>query len=131
MQCQNAANRSCTSHAVHSNTAAMGAQEGRLLLDTDRANSTLDMARCEIPCEPGKMVAKHLTEHPMPSHATGSLLTHLECPKTGETYDADTLQNLSRAGAPLLARYDLGRAAHTPDDLKAGPASLWRYARVL
>src|SRR5437870_1163196 len=70
-------------------------------------------------------------EHPMPSHSTGSLLTHLECPKTGETYDADTLQNLSRAGAPLLARYDLSRATFTPEDLSAGPASLWRYAQVL
>ena len=67
----------------------------------------------------------------MPSQATGSLLTHLECPRTGETYDADTLQNLSRAGAPLLARYDLAGGRFTPDEARAGPASLWRYARVL
>ncbi|HLJ55913.1 MAG TPA: threonine synthase, partial [Chthonomonadaceae bacterium] len=66
----------------------------------------------------------------MPS-PTGSLLTHLECPKTGETYDADTLQNLSRAGAPLLARYDLAPGRFTPRDAAAGPASLWRYAPVL
>jgi threonine synthase len=63
--------------------------------------------------------------------STGSLLTHLECPKTGETYDADVLQNLSRAGSPLLARYDLSRASHNPGDLNQGPASLWRYAPFL
>ena len=65
------------------------------------------------------------------SISTGSLLTHLECPRTGETYDADTPQNLSRAGAPLLARYDLSRAAFTLDQARSGPASLWRYAPVL
>jgi threonine synthase len=36
-----------------------------------------------------------------------SCLTHLECSKTGKTYDAGALQNLSDAGAPLLTRYDL------------------------
>ncbi|WP_309708810.1 hypothetical protein [Armatimonas sp.] len=35
-----------------------------------------------------------------------SLLTHLECSKTGEHYDADVPQNLSRVGAPLLRRID-------------------------
>jgi len=63
--------------------------------------------------------------------ATGSLLTHLECPKTGETYDADVLQNLSTAGAPLLARYDLSRAMLKPNELNHGPSSLWRYAPFL
>jgi threonine synthase len=58
---------------------------------------------------------------------TRSLLTHLECAKTGETYDADTLQN----GAPLLARYDLDNAHFTPQDAANGPASLWRYAPLL
>ena len=67
----------------------------------------------------------------MSTQATGSLLTHLECPKTGETYDADMLQNLSRVGAPLLARYDLARATIRPADLTAGPSSLWRYAQLL
>lgn len=63
---------------------------------------------------------------------TGSLLTHLECSKTGETYDADTLQNLSRVGAPLLARYDLSQATMTPQSLAAeGQSNLWRYAQVL
>jgi len=55
----------------------------------------------------------------------------LECSKTGETYDADRLQNLSQHGAPLLARYDLGKVTVTPADLAAGPRDLWRYAQVL
>ena len=38
-----------------------------------------------------------------------SLLTHLECSKTGEHYDAEVPQNLSRVGAPLLPHYDLSR----------------------
>ena len=33
--------------------------------------------------------------------------THLECTKTGERYESETLQTLSKAGAPLYARYDL------------------------
>jgi threonine synthase len=63
-----------------------------------------------------------------------STFTHLECSKTGETYDADTLQNLSRVGAPLLARYDLERAASLfdPSSLRDSTNStLWRYAPVL
>ena len=35
--------------------------------------------------------------------------THLECSLTGERYPAGELHNLSRAGKPLLVRYDLGR----------------------
>ncbi|MFM7321691.1 MAG: threonine synthase [Armatimonadota bacterium] len=63
-----------------------------------------------------------------------SALTHLECSKTGETYDADALQNLSRVGAPLLARYDLEkvRARFERDDLAASVVpNLWRYAPLL
>jgi threonine synthase len=62
---------------------------------------------------------------------TGSLLSHLECSKTGETYDADTLQNLSRVGAPLLARYDLSRVKKAYRGLVSGSADLWRYASLL
>ena len=57
-----------------------------------------------------------------------SLLSHLVCSKTGEAYDADKLQNLSRLGAPLLARYDLSRVTVTPRDIANGPSNLWRYA---
>lgn len=62
-----------------------------------------------------------------------SLLTHLECSRTGARYDAHTMQNLSTVGAPLLARYDLDAiaAAVTKDDLAGRPASMWRYAEFL
>jgi len=57
---------------------------------------------------------------------TGSLLTHLECSLTGEQYDAGSPQNLSAAGAPLLARYDLTK----PIEESSLPG-LWKYAPVL
>ena len=38
---------------------------------------------------------------------TQSLVTHLECSRTGEHYPANELHGMSRAGAPLLVRYDL------------------------
>ena len=36
-----------------------------------------------------------------------TFVTHLECSMTGEHYKADEVHNLSRAGKPLLVRYDL------------------------
>jgi threonine synthase len=62
-----------------------------------------------------------------------SFLSHLECSRTGERYDADVLQGTSRAGAPLLARYDLDRVrdAVTPQDIAGRPPTLWRYHEVL
>lgn len=63
-----------------------------------------------------------------------STLTHLECGACGTTYDSQQLINLCHVcGKPLLARYDLERAAHTltPAALRDRPASLWRYAEVL
>jgi threonine synthase len=63
-----------------------------------------------------------------------STLTHLECGMCGARYDAEQLINLSPCcGRPLLARYDLMRAAHTltAASLRERPASLWRYAEVL
>ena len=64
---------------------------------------------------------------------THSFLTHLECSRTGERYDADTVQGLSRAGAPLLARYDLDavRSAVKATDIGQRPPDLWRYHEVL
>jgi len=72
----------------------------------------------------------------MPSRTDSeSRLSHLECGATGERHDADALQNLSRAGAPLLARYDLAAArdaGFTPGALRDDPnPTLWRYAPVL
>ncbi|HTE50129.1 MAG TPA: threonine synthase [Kofleriaceae bacterium] len=59
--------------------------------------------------------------------------THLECTATGERYEAEQLQTISRAGAPLYARYDLAalRGRFTPEAVAARPADLWRYAEVL
>ena len=62
-----------------------------------------------------------------------SSLSHLECSRTGKTYDADEVQGLSDVGAPLLARYDLGqvRDTVTPDAIAGRPHDLWRYHEVL
>lgn len=60
-------------------------------------------------------------------------MTHLECSLTGERYDADRLQNLSKAGRPLLARYDLGTVAArlTREILAARPADMWKWRELL
>ena len=60
-------------------------------------------------------------------------MTHLECSLTGERYDSDRLQNLSRAGKPLLARYDLDAVAKclTRDELSRRPAGMWRWRELL
>jgi threonine synthase len=62
-----------------------------------------------------------------------SYLSHLECSRTGTTYEADQVQGLSEFGAPLLARYDLERvrASVTRDEIAARPPDLWRYHEVL
>ncbi|MGH3332483.1 MAG: threonine synthase [Nocardioidaceae bacterium] len=64
---------------------------------------------------------------------TYSTLTHLECSRTGERYDADAVQGLSGQGAPLLARYDLDRVRATvdPATISHRAADLWRYHDVL
>ncbi len=62
-----------------------------------------------------------------------SFVTHLECSLTGERYDADTLHGLSRAGRPLLVRYDLSAvgAAVSRDAMMARPTDLWRWRELL
>ena len=62
-----------------------------------------------------------------------SALTHLECSKCGDRVDADAVAQLCRCGAPLLARYDLERAAATfcRDALAARSDELWRWAELL
>jgi threonine synthase len=64
---------------------------------------------------------------------TYSALHHLDCSRTGERYEADTVQGVSAAGMPLLARYDLERVAETvtPAEIAARPPTLWRYHEVL
>ena len=62
-----------------------------------------------------------------------TFVTHLECALTGERYPADQVHNLSRAGKPLLVRYDLNgvRAALGKDALSARAPDLWRYRELL
>jgi threonine synthase len=62
-----------------------------------------------------------------------SFVTHLECSQTGERYEADMLHNLSRAGKPLLVRYDLPAVKRvlTKDALKERAPELWRYFELL
>src|SRR5689334_23076558 len=67
-------------------------------------------------------------------HMTNSTLTHLECGMCGATYAPNQLLNLCPACArPLLARYDLARAAATltPAALAGRAPNMWRYAEVL
>lgn len=62
-----------------------------------------------------------------------SFLSHLECSRTGERYEADQVQGTSAAGAPLLARYDLDRVRETvsPAEIVTRAPDLWRYHEVL
>ena len=62
-----------------------------------------------------------------------TFVTHLECSSTGERHAADQLHNLSRAGKPLLVRYDLDgvRSALDKDALARRPQDLWRYRELL
>jgi len=60
-------------------------------------------------------------------------VTHLECAMTGERYEADRVHNLSRAGKPLLVRYDLAgvRKVLTREELARRAPDLWRYRELL
>jgi threonine synthase len=62
-----------------------------------------------------------------------TFVTHLECAFTGERYPADEVHGLSRAGKPLLVRYDLAGVAKalTKDALARRPPDLWRYRELL
>jgi threonine synthase len=62
-----------------------------------------------------------------------TFVSHLECSLTGERYPADTLHGLSRAGRPLLVRYDLDgvRRALPRAALAERPQTLWRYRELL
>src|SRR5438309_12071938 len=65
--------------------------------------------------------------------ALPTFVTHLECSLTGERYEADRLHGLSKAGRPLLVRYDLDgvRRALPREALVARPQTLWRYRELL
>src|SRR5205823_6360382 len=60
-------------------------------------------------------------------------LLQLECSACEKKYDGTIEQHLCTCGKPLLARYDLKRAAATLTlkNLSSRPKTLWRYAEVL
>ena len=65
--------------------------------------------------------------------APRNFVTHLECSATRERYEAGKLHGLSRAGKPLLVRYDLAavKRSLTKDALKSRPFDFWRYRELL
>ena len=62
-----------------------------------------------------------------------NFVTHLECSLKGDHYEAGQLHNLSKAGKPLLVRYDLDRIAGSVSkaQLAARPEDMWRYREFL
>ena len=74
-----------------------------------------------------------MPEHHWTGGGLPTFVTHLECSQTGERYPADTLQTLSKAGRPLLVRYDLDgiRRALPREALITRPQTLWRYRELL
>jgi threonine synthase len=60
-------------------------------------------------------------------------VTHLECSLTGERYEPGRPHNLSRAGKPLLVRYDLDAARRelSRDKLAAREAGMWKWRELL
>jgi threonine synthase len=62
-----------------------------------------------------------------------SMVTHLECSKTGEKYEPGQIHGLSKQGWPLLVRYDLDTIRRQWDRvaLANAPHTMWRYAPIL
>src|SRR5678815_381088 len=65
-----------------------------------------------------------------------STISHLECSRAScaKTTPHNSLQNVcSSCGAPLLARYDLGKAksTFTLEGLRQRGRTMWRYEEVL
>jgi len=62
-----------------------------------------------------------------------SLVTHLECSLTGERHEAGQVHNLSRAGKPLLVRYDLDEAGRTMtrESVAEREPGMWKWRELL
>ncbi|GAA4012822.1 threonine synthase [Sphingomonas swuensis] len=62
-----------------------------------------------------------------------SFVTHLECSLTGEHYAAGEVHNLSKAGRPLLVRYDLDAVgeALSREILAARAPGMWKWRELL
>src|ERR1700736_2359388 len=74
-----------------------------------------------------------MPDHDWTGGALPTFVSHLECSLTGEHYPADQLHGLSRAGRPLLVRYDLDgvRRACPREALASRPQTLWRYRELM
>src|SRR5258708_33789162 len=86
------------------------------------------MAECALPTRkhPMKLESNRTADRP-------TFVTHLECSLTGERYEADRLQGLSKAGRPLLMRYDLPAVAKalSREMLKDRDPDFCRYRELL
>ncbi len=62
-----------------------------------------------------------------------SYVSHLYCPKCGNTFDTKKKHQLCTCGSPLLVNYDLESIKENlkPETLKNREASLWRYHEML
>ncbi len=62
-----------------------------------------------------------------------TFVTHLECSATGEKYPADVVHGLSKAGKPLLVRYDLDalKRAVSKEELARRGGGFWKYREFL
>jgi threonine synthase len=62
-----------------------------------------------------------------------NFVTHLECAKTGERHEAGKIHGLSKAGKPLLVRYDLVGLANAigKEELREREPNMWRYREFL
>jgi threonine synthase len=68
-----------------------------------------------------------------PAPEFDTFVTHLECGYTGEVFPADTIQDLSSAGKPLLVKYDMDSLERAVDKavLADRPDGMWRYREFL
>jgi threonine synthase len=60
-------------------------------------------------------------------------VTYLECSLTGERYEAGRVHNLSKAGKPLLVRYNLEAARRmlTRDSIAGREPGMWKWRELL
>jgi threonine synthase len=67
------------------------------------------------------------------TQTVANFVTHLECSLTGDRYAAGQLHNLSKAGKPLLVRYDSEQLARSISkaQLAARRCDMWRYREFL
>lgn len=62
-----------------------------------------------------------------------SYISHLYCPKCGNTYSQEQKHQLCTCGSPLLVEYELDQLGRdlSKEDLVGREASLWRYHELL